>query len=873
MRSREQATNFRLFAGFSTSVVISSLILLFFCSNALFAKPVDVKDAQKAVKGWIKLDSSPLGVNFGEQVLKTDVFADAQGEPIYYVVYLESGGFAIVSADDLIEPIVGFVASGTFDPSQDNPLGALVSRDMPNRIAAVRAAKSDKAIMRDMAEQEAFEKAKVTAQGKWNKLHGLADSAKAKGLSAEDGILGAPPEPNLSDIRVSPFLQSKWDQAEVCGAYCYNYYTPNHYVCGCVATAMAQLMRFYQYPTAGIGVHKFTIYVNGSSQKAYTRGGNGIGGPYYWSQMTLDPNANCGSVTGIQREAIGSLCYDAGVAVNMQYTSGSSGAYMWDAKSALLSTFLYGNAILGYNSYNNIGPGLTGMTNPNLDAGYPVLLGIHTSDSGSAGHVIVADGYGYNSSTLYHHLNMGWTGQDDAWYNLPDIGTFYGFNTIDSCIYNIFKTGTGEIISGRVTDQAGNPISTVTVTAKGPGGPYSKVTNSNGIYALRVMSGSAYTVSAANANCHFTDQNVTTGTSISYSMFSGNRCVDFVGTLLTVPTAFGSDVETLPAEANVIDIELQAVDDNFPNPPGKLTYTILSLPSHGILSDPCGGVISNAPYALVNKGKTVIYTPDANAGVYSFYFDVNDGGTPPCGGISNMAAVTIDVCPPAIDVCDANFSGGLPGGWYFDNRGSSLDTWRSDNPFERTNENWNGIFMIVDSDYAGTVDMNEQLITPSIDCSNLQKVTLSFTHAFDSYSGNEFADVDVSIDGGPWLNYLRYHGDDASGLVVLDISSIADRHGDVRIRWHYYDAHYDYYWGIDNVKITAVSAYEPIVIAGDLNMDHSIDFHDFAIFGSAWRSSAGQGNWNSVCDIANPKDGIIDEKDLAVLAENWLNIY
>jgi len=77
MRSREQALNFRLFAGFSTSVVISFLILLFFCSNALFAKPVDVKDAQKAVKGWLKLDSNPLGVSFGEQVLKTDVFADA----------------------------------------------------------------------------------------------------------------------------------------------------------------------------------------------------------------------------------------------------------------------------------------------------------------------------------------------------------------------------------------------------------------------------------------------------------------------------------------------------------------------------------------------------------------------------------------------------------------------------------------------------------------------------------------------------------------------------------------------------------------------------------------------------------------------------
>jgi hypothetical protein len=852
MKSGGKALNFRLFVRFSILAVIS---FLFLCSNVLFAKPVDVKDAQKAVKGWLKLDSNPLGVNLGEQVLKTDVFADAYGEPLYYIVYLESGGFAIVSADDLIEPIVGFVSSGTFDPAEDNPLCALISRDMPNRIAVVRT-KGSKMIMRDMAEQEAFEKAKVTAQGKWNKLHGLADLAKAKGLSAEEGILGAPSEPNLSDIRVSPLLQSKWDQAEVCGADCYNYYTPNNYVCGCVATAMAQLMRFHQYPTAGIGVNEFTIYVNGSPRKAYTRGSDSIGGPYYWSQMTLDPSADCGSVTGIQREAIGSLCYDAGVAVGMNYTESSSSIpseNVGNIKTALINTFMYSNAICGWNNGNNIGPGLNGMANPNLDAGYPVILAI-TGNYG--GHAIVADGYGYNSATLYHHLNMGWTGQYDAWYNLPDIDTF--FDTIHSCIYNIFKTGTGEIISGRITTGAGTPISDVNVTAHGPGGPYSTLTGSSGIYAFRVMSSSTYTISASNASCHFSDQNVTTGISTSYSMFPGNRCVNFVGTLFTVPIAFGSDVETLPAEANVI--KLQASDDGFPNPPGKLTYAILSLPSHGILRDPCASVISSVPYTLANNGDTVIYTPDAN-GVYSFYFRVNDGGTPPCGGNSNIAGVTIDVCPPDVNVIDTDFSECLPAGWSIINGGGSDDTW--------TCHTTSG--MIVDSAGAGTVDMDEQLITKSINCSNLQRVTLSFTHVFDSYS-DEFADVDVSIDGGPWLNYLRYNdGNDASGLVVLDISLIADRCSDVRIRWHYYNANWEYYWCIDNVKVTAVSAYAPIV--GDFDTDHGVDFRDFAILGSAWHSSFGQGKWNSACDIAMPKDGIINENDLAVLAENWLEVY
>ena len=68
------------------------------------------------------------------------------------------------------------------------------------------------------------------------------------------------------------------------------------------------------------------------------------------------------------------------------------------------------------------------------------------------GHEIVCDGYGYNGSTLYHHLNLGWSGVDTAWYNLPNIGTPYDFNVVTSCTYNVYPSGTGEIISGRVMD-------------------------------------------------------------------------------------------------------------------------------------------------------------------------------------------------------------------------------------------------------------------------------------------------------------------------------------------------------------------------------------------------------------------------------------
>jgi len=60
----------------------------------------------------------------------------------------------------------------------------------------------------------------------------------------------------------------------------------------------------------------------------------------------------------------------------------------------------------------------------------------------------------------------------------------------------------------------------------------------------------------------------------------------------------------------------------------------------------------------------------------------------------------------------------------------------------------------------------------------------------------------------------------------------------------------------------------------DLNYDGFVDFKDFAILANAWRSRSGDTNWDANCDISStPGDGVIDEKDLYVLCDNWLTDY
>lgn len=488
--------------------------------SAVMAAPTSADDARIAVYNWLGLNSKPMDMQLSREVREVKTFQDDSGAPLYHIVYLNSSGFVVVAGDDLVEPIVAFLPGGTYDPSWTNPLGALVDRDLPARVVSARG-----------IEQNALQKGvEFTPSGKTGEAKRKWDWLKNV-QSLEMNGLGS-----ISDVRVTPFVQSRWSQSAVFGSPCYNYYTPNNYVCGCVATAASQLMRYHSHPTGAVGTAGFQIKVNASYITEYLRGGDGAGGPYDWDSMPFVPGY---SMTEAQRQAIGALTHDAGAAVNMEYTSGSSGADTMQIADALKDTFQYSNAVKGYYYWSNIpSDNLNGMINPNLDASFPVILGI----TGDGGHAIVTDGYGYDSSTLYHHLNMGWSGSDDAWYNLPTIETtYYSFNSVYKCVYNVYVTGTGEIISGRVTDQAGSPIHGATVTAAlSAGGSYSAVTNSKGIYAIsKIPSGSSYTVSATKAGYSFTTQSVSTQTSVDYGIVSGNVWgVNFTGSAV----AAGADI-------------------------------------------------------------------------------------------------------------------------------------------------------------------------------------------------------------------------------------------------------------------------------------------------------------------------------------------
>jgi hypothetical protein len=490
------------------------------------ANPTTPEQAMTVVMTWRNLEDKPMNASLGKQIKHIQTVTDTVGDPLYFVVYLDPAGVVFVPANDLIEPIIGFVSNAfSYDPSPANPIGALVNQDMQGRMLK---AKEVEVLLKERSRQAfSSDSPFVLAEQKWKMLKSFTDAKKrANSL------------PSISDVRVEPFIQSRWNQTGADGSYyptnypCYNYYTPpgsagdpNNYKCGCTATAMAQVMRYWQHPSAGVGTGYYKIYIGGSQTIRNLRGGNGSGGSYDWARMPLTTST---ATSVAECQAIGALTADVGVSINTNYSAEISTA--WPYGTAFVNTFGYGNAKSLYYEGNIPETIRNAMVNPNLDAQYPVIVSIKGLDGG---HAVISDGYGYNGSTLYHHLNMGWSGADDAWYNLPNVVTsHYSFDSINGCTYNIFVAGSGEIISGRVVDSGGKPISGASVTGTcTAGGSYNATTDANGIFALvKVPSASNYTVSIKKDRYFFDSKLVSTGTSLDYQSSTGNVWgVDFTG--------------------------------------------------------------------------------------------------------------------------------------------------------------------------------------------------------------------------------------------------------------------------------------------------------------------------------------------------------
>lgn len=209
-------------------------------------------------------------------------------------------------------------------------------------------------------------------------------------------------------------------------------------VTGCIATAMAQIMRYYSYPAVGVGQ---VTYTGSNGAKTINLGD-------YSFDWNLILNEYTKSYSNEQGEAVAKVMLACGAALNMNYSADGSGSNIDKAMKAFKDNFGYSKDIEYYDSTGDYDPeGLilydwAPVIREQHKKGYPVLYA-GSPASGKSGHAFVIDGYKVIDGVYYYHVNWGWSGAYNGYYlimNLNPEGENYAGYGCDMVI-NIHPDG------------------------------------------------------------------------------------------------------------------------------------------------------------------------------------------------------------------------------------------------------------------------------------------------------------------------------------------------------------------------------------------------------------------------------------------------
>lgn len=217
---------------------------------------------------------------------------------------------------------------------------------------------------------------------------------------------------------VAPLLSTAWGQETPFNDQCPTYTKGGreyNYVTGCVATAMAQVLKYYQYPAKGKGSCKW-VYSGDESTGTSIR--VAFNTTYDWANML---NKYTGSYNEAQANAVARLMRDCGAASQMQYASDGSGSNYATALRGMRKNLRFDYASKMYHRSFNPKSVWMGMIYEELNEGRPILYAGATKDG--AGHAFVFDGYDKDGLV---HVEWGWDGSGDGYFDVDMLNSDQG---------------------------------------------------------------------------------------------------------------------------------------------------------------------------------------------------------------------------------------------------------------------------------------------------------------------------------------------------------------------------------------------------------------------------------------------------------------
>lgn len=385
-----------------------ALILLFSGSSAILAKPVSEASASLVARNFLsgrmhiqsKQDISPKLVYTAASSVSASSPATATS---YFYIFGAGNGFVIVSADDNVRPVLGYSTEGGFDPGKISPDVNYWLENYKLQIAEV----IDKHVQ-----------ATQSTSSEWTAL--LSGPSSSSSLGKTNGS-------------VSPMLRTTWDQSGYYNELCpFDYAYGKHAVTGCVATAMAQLMRFWKYPSSGTGTHSYNSaygILNADFENT----------TYDWPSMPISVSSS--------NPAVATLMYHCGVSLDMSYSVQSSGSYLVSSASpvtncaeyALKTYFGYKETLSGLQRIEYTDEEWLSLLEKELNAGRPVM---YAGFGSGGGHCFIFDGYDADD---FMHINWGWSGMYNGYFLIDKLnplgvgtgGGTGGFNSSQQALIGI----------------------------------------------------------------------------------------------------------------------------------------------------------------------------------------------------------------------------------------------------------------------------------------------------------------------------------------------------------------------------------------------------------------------------------------------------
>lgn len=330
----------------------TTTILIAICVSALFAngKQISQNAALSAARKYSRT---------GQVAPAKNLRSDKTNNAPYYAFNLEQG-YVIVSGDDEMTELVGYAENGFFDAENVPPQMQLWLDGYAEYVAAVQSGK-----------------------------------AKARKILLSDS----------PSVVVEPLVTTKWNQDAPFNNFAPEYTDDNNNTqrcaTGCAATAMAQIMKFHNWPEQGVGHYSYEHQSFGTISSNFSEH------VYGWTNM-ID-RYNNGEYSNVQADAVALLMKDCGVSLNMNYGP-VSGASIYSYTPAFKNYFRYSSRTVNRSGCETAE--FTKIITDELQEGRPIIY-CGTGEDG--GHAFVVDGYDTN---YFLHVNWGWGGYSDGYFDM-----------------------------------------------------------------------------------------------------------------------------------------------------------------------------------------------------------------------------------------------------------------------------------------------------------------------------------------------------------------------------------------------------------------------------------------------------------------------